>query len=171
MSQLVDDLLSFSRFGRQALQLSDIDMNKLVRNVLDELKLFEARETLDLNLKPLPPARGDQAMIRQVFVNLLSNAIKFTRSQQAAVIEIGSKLDDGTNTYYVRDNGVGFDMTDADKLFEVFKRGHSSQEFEGTGVGLAIVKRIVERHCGRVWAEGKPNEGATFYFSLPFFVF
>ncbi len=171
MSQLVDDLLSFSRFGRQALQLSDIDMNKLVRNVIDELKLLETRETLDLNLKPLPPARGDQAMIRQVFVNLLSNAIKFTRSQQAPVIEIGSKLEDGTNTYYIRDNGVGFNMTDADKLFEVFKRGHSSQEFEGTGVGLAIVKRIVERHCGRVWAEGKPNEGATFYFSLPFFVF
>jgi PAS domain S-box-containing protein len=171
MTQLVDDLLSFSRFGRQALQLSDIDMNKLARNVIDELKLPEAGETLKVNVKPLPPARGDQVMIRQVFVNLLSNAAKFTRTQRTAAIEIGGKVEDGGNIYYVRDNGVGFDPADAETLFEVFKRGHSSQAFDGTGVGLAIVKRIVERHCGRVWAEGKLNEGATFYFSLPFFVF
>lgn len=168
MRQLVDDLLAFSRFGRQVLQLSDIDMNQLVQGVIEQLRLCQGTETLELNVRPIPPARGDPVMIRQVFMNLLSNAAKFTRSQPRGVIEIGGKAQDNANIYYVKDNGVGFDMRDADKLFEVFKRLHPSEKFEGTGIGLAIVKRIVERHCGHVWAEGKIDEGATFYFSLPF---
>ncbi|HYQ60644.1 MAG TPA: PAS domain S-box protein, partial [Desulfatiglandales bacterium] len=166
MRQLVDDLLSFSRFGRQALEASEIDMNQLAQSVIDDLNLYKAREALELNLRALPPACGDPAMIRQVFMNLLSNAFKFTRPKARGIIEIGGKVEDGMNTYYVKDNGVGFDMADVNKLFEVFKRLHSSEEFEGTGIGLAIVKRIVERHSGRVWAEGKIAEGATFYFSL-----
>jgi signal transduction histidine kinase len=118
-------------------------------------------------MNPLPPARGDSGMIRQVLMNLLSNAVKFTRSKPEAVIELGGKTEKDATVYYVRDNGAGFDMGEADKLFEVFRRLHPSREFEGTGVGLTIVKRIIERHGGRVWAEGRLNEGATFYFSLP----
>ncbi len=167
MGHLIDDLLALSCSGRQALQLSDIDMNDLARSVVEELKLLETGRTLQLNLRPLPAAHGDQKMIRQVLTNLLSNAMKFTRPKPEAVIEIGGKAEDRETTYYIKDNGVGFDLADANKLFKVFERLHPSEEFEGTGVGLAIVWRVIQRHGGRVWAEGNKNEGATFYFSLP----
>jgi len=167
MRRLIDDLLAFSRSGRQALKESNVDMNELAKNVIEELKLVETGRVLQLDLRSLPSIRGDQLMIRQVLMNLLSNAMKFTRPKPAARIEIGGKEEARGNTYYVKDNGVGFDMADASKLFEVFKRLHSSQEFEGTGVGLAIVWRVIQRHGGRVWAEGKSGEGATFYFTLP----
>ena len=125
------------------------------------------KQGLNVDIKTLPPARGDHTMIRQVFYNLLSNAIKFTKPKEAGIIEVGCITGENVHIYYVKDNGVGFDMQHAAKLFEVFQRLHSADEFEGTGVGLAIVQRIIERHGGRVWADGKVNEGATFYFTLP----
>ncbi len=167
MGQLIDDLLIFSRIGRQDIKISKIDMDTLARTVFEELEATASDRTLNLNIKTFPLARGDQAMIRQVFVNLLSNAIKFTRPRETAVIEFGGCIEENENIYYIKDNGVGFDMQYAGKLFGVFQRLHSEAEFEGTGVGLAIVKRIIYRHGGRVWAEGKINEGATFYFTLP----
>jgi len=167
MGQLIDDLLNFSRIGRHEIKQSNINMHKLAKNVFEELKSNVPGRTLKFNIKTLPPARGDQAMIREVFVNLLSNAIKFTRLQKAAVIEISSRIEDKENIYCVKDNGIGFDMKYVGKLFGVFQRLHSVDEFEGTGVGLAIVQRIIHKHAGRVWAEAGVNEGATFYFTLP----
>jgi light-regulated signal transduction histidine kinase (bacteriophytochrome) len=168
MGQLITDLLEFSRWGRNNMSSSAIDMDELAKSVFDELTRSAPERNIECRLQPLPPARGDRTMIRQVLVNLLSNAIKFTRPTQAASIEVGcSGSDAERNTYYVKDNGAGFDMNYAHKLFGVFQRLHSVKEFEGTGVGLAIVERIVLRHGGRVWANGKVNEGATFHFTLP----
>ncbi len=142
-------------------------MSELANSVVEELKLLETGRNLQIQLEPLPPARGDQGMIRQVLTNLVSNAMKFTRLNQEATVEIGSKTEDGANIYYVKDNGVGFSLADSERLFKVFERLHPSAEFEGTGIGLAIVWRIIQRHGGRVWAESKKNKGATFYFTLP----
>jgi len=167
MLQLIDDLLTFSRSEHQQMKPSDIDMGELAKAVFEELRNIIPEQTLLLDIKTLPSARGDQSMIRQVFVNLLSNAIKFTRSKGAGVIEIGCMVKENQDIYYVKDDGVGFDMQYADKLFGVFQRHHTVDEFEGTGVGLAIVQRIIHRHGGQVWAEGRVNEGAIFYFSLP----
>ena len=167
MGQLIDDLLAFSRIGRRQLTRSKIDMTQLAASVYDELRLTAPERNVEISIHPLPALRGDAAMIRQVFVNLISNALKFTNHGDHAFIEIGSKLEAGESVYYVKDNGVGFDMQYQDQLFGVFQRLHSAEEFEGTGVGLAIVKRIVNRHGGRVWADAKLNEGATFYFSFP----
>jgi signal transduction histidine kinase len=167
MGQLIDDLLLFSRLGRQELRASGIDMGKLAKAVSEELKLAVPERKLKFTINTLIPAQGDQAMIRQVFVNLLSNAVKFTRPKEIAVIEVDGRSERNENVYTVKDNGVGFDMQYVNKLFGVFQRLHSSEEFEGTGVGLAIVQRIIHRHGGRVWAEGKINKGATIYFSLP----
>ncbi len=167
MGELIDDLLTFSRTGRQELRMSKIEMDTLARTVFEELEAAASERTIQFTIKPLPLAHGDHTVIRQVFVNLLSNAIKFTRHREAAIIEVGSRVEENENIYYIKDNGVGFDMQYAGKLFGVFQRLHSEAEFEGTGVGLAIVKRIIQRHGGRVWAEGKVNEGATFYFTLP----
>ena len=141
-------------------------MGDLARAAYDELKPGLAGREMNIEIAPLRPCRGDPAMLRQVWVNLLGNAIKFTRLK-AARIEVGEATEGAERIYYVRDNGAGFDMHFADKLFGVFQRLHGVEEFEGTGIGLAIVKRIVTRHGGRVWAEGKVNEGATFYFALP----
>lgn len=167
MGQLIDDLLTFSRLGRQDIRSSNIDMSELAKTVFEELKTISSDRTIELNIKTLPPACGDRAMIREVFANLLSNAVKFTRTKAPAVIEVGGTTEDEENIYCVKDNGVGFDMQYKNKLFGVFQRLHSAEEFEGTGVGLALTQQIIHRHGGRVWAEGKLNEGATFYFSLP----
>jgi signal transduction histidine kinase len=166
MSRLIEDLLAFSRLGYHKVELSNIDMEELVKSVFDELKLAVPDRKLQLIVKSLPPARGDQAMMRQVFANLLANAIKFTRDKETAVIEVGGRAEADHHVYYVEDNGVGFDMRYVDKLFGIFQRLHSSDEFEGTGAGLAIVERIIRRHGGRVWAEGAHNVGATFYVTI-----
>ena len=167
MEQLIDDLLAFSRFGRQGMNPAPIDMGRLAKAVFGEIKTLAQGRTLELKVEAPPLAYGDPPMIRQVLVNLLSNAIKYTKVRDAARIEMGGRVENGETVYYVKDNGVGFDMTHYDKLFAAFQRLHSSAEFEGTGVGLATVERIIVRHGGKVWAEGKVDEGATFYFSLP----
>lgn len=167
MSQLIDDILKFSRTGRLEITFSEIDMEKLAHSVIEELQPSTAGSKLQFEIEHIPRAKGDLAMMHQVFVNLLSNAIKFSRASEIPKIRVGATVNDDETIYYVRDNGVGFDMRFADKLFGVFQRLHSMEEFEGTGIGLAIVKRIVTRHGGRVWAEGKVNKGATLYFALP----
>lgn len=167
MGKLIDDLLALSHFSRQEIGISYIDMDKLAKTAFEELKATASERTVLLDIKTLHPAKGDQSMIRQVFTNLLSNAIKFTRPKETAIIEVGGWKEENENVYYIKDNGVGFDMQYVHKLFNAFQRLHSNAEFEGTGIGLAIVQRIIHRHGGRVWAEGKVNEGATFYFTLP----
>jgi PAS domain S-box-containing protein len=167
MSQLIDDLLTFSRLGRRKVKVAALDMENLVRTVVEELQNTLGDRIVEWNLKPLPATRGDRALMHQVWVNLLDNALKFTRSQKAAVIEVGCRPVGDEDIFYVKDNGVGFDMQFAHKLFGVFQRLHRYEEFEGTGVGLALVQRIVQRHGGHAWGEGQVNGGACFYFSLP----
>jgi two-component system sensor histidine kinase/response regulator len=167
MGHLIDDLLALSRLGRTAIELSPIDMTDMAKSVFEELNASDSAQGTQFKVENIPPAQGDRALIRQVFVNLLSNATKYSRLKDQPVIEVGGRTENGNNLYFVKDNGAGFDMQYANKLFGVFQRLHSAQEFEGTGVGLAIVQRIIHRHGGRVWADGKVNEGATFYFTLP----
>ena len=167
MGRLVDALLKFSRLGRQHLRSSVLDMTALARAALEELTPLHAGRKLEFELNPLPPARGDEALMGQVFVNLLSNALKFTGRREVGRIEIAGQTGSHDNTYYVKDNGAGFDARYAHKLFGVFQRLHGNEEFEGSGVGLALVQRIINRHGGRVWAESKVNEGATFFFTVP----
>lgn len=167
MAQLIDDLLNFSRMGQKDMMKAEVDMKSLARSVFEELSQSTPGRLIQFDLKDLPHAYGDTSMLRQVFVNLISNSLKFTKSRETAVVEVGCKAGEKENIYYVKDNGVGFDMNYADRLFGVFQRLHEEAEFEGTGVGLALVKRIISRHNGRVWAEGKAKEGATFYFTLP----
>jgi light-regulated signal transduction histidine kinase (bacteriophytochrome) len=139
----------------------------LAKSVFCELTTPEERERFDFHIEPLPPALGDPTLIRQVWLNLMANAIKFSANREGAVIEVGGRQDHGESIYSVRDNGAGFDMQYADKLFGVFQRLHGEREFEGTGAGLAIVQRVIHRHGGRVWAESEVDQGATFYFTLP----
>ena len=167
MERLIADLLDFSRVGRVKMETVDIDLTALTRSVWHEVKATASGRHIEFHLSELPPAHGDRNAVRQVLANLLGNAVKFTAARPTAVIEVGGCAEDGQNVYFVRDNGAGFDMAYAGKLFEVFQRLHSEEEFAGTGVGLAIVKRIVERHGGRVWAESAEGSGATFYFTLP----
>ena len=167
MGQLIDDLLALSRLGREALSLSRLNVVDLTRDVWQELKANNPDRPVDLKIDPVPPGMGDRSLIKQVLVNILSNAIKFTRVREAPLVEVGGYGTETENVYYVRDNGVGFDMQYHDKLFGVFQRLHSVDDYEGTGVGLAIVQRIIHRHGGRVWAESKIDEGACFYFTLP----
>jgi light-regulated signal transduction histidine kinase (bacteriophytochrome) len=167
MGKLVDGLLAFSRLGRQAMGSALVDMDELAREAFAEAGATDNLKKVQFRLAPLPAAIGDRVLLRQVLINLFSNALKFTRDRSPAIIEAGAKTDDDENIFYVKDNGVGFDMQYADKLFGVFQRLHAVTEVEGTGLGLAIVQRIVHRHGGRVWGEGKPGEGATLYFSLP----
>ncbi len=167
MLQLIDDLLTLSRLGHQEMKLSKMDMNELLGSVLEELQSVFPERRPQWSISKLPSAYGDPTMIRLVFVNLLSNAIKFTKNRVNAVIEVAGWTENDQNIYCVKDNGVGFDMQHADQLFEVFRRFHHPEEFEGRGVGLAIVKRMIQYHRGRVWAEGKVNGGATFCFTLP----
>ncbi|MGE5375062.1 MAG: PAS domain S-box protein, partial [Bacteroidota bacterium] len=167
MGKLIDDLLAFSRLSRKQIQPARVDMKSLVYSVFGELTREPDRERIDFKVGKLPPADGDPALLHQVWFNLLSNAIKFSSKVDRAIIEVGTKRSEDELVYFVRDNGAGFDIQYVDKMFGVFQRLHSDDEFEGTGVGLAIVQRIIQRHGGRVWAEGEVDRGATLYFSLP----
>jgi PAS domain S-box-containing protein len=166
MQELIRDFLSFFRLGRKDIEYSVVALGPIVQEVYDELCAIYTDRSLQLNLKGLPDAYGDAAMLRQVLFNLLENSVKFSNSEPVTAIEVGGWTEQGTNVYYVRDNGIGFPMEQADKIFKIFERLHSSDEFEGTGIGLAIVQRIIQRHGGKVWAEGRPREGAVFYFSI-----
>jgi signal transduction histidine kinase len=168
MEELINALLALSRIGRKEIEYSEVDMDKMAEEVFEEIKNITPERKVQLDISPLPLAHCDKGMIHQVFSNLLSNAIKYTRLREAAIIKVGGYTEDSENVYYVKDNGAGFDMHCADKLFGVFQRLHSEDEFEGIGIGLTIVQRIIKRHGGKIWAEGKVNEGATFYFTLPF---
>ncbi len=167
MGRLIDDLLAFSRLGRKQIAVSQIDMEELIRDVWKEQKTINPDRNMLLTVNGMPLGYGDKALIKQVCYNLLANSVKFTKFRDPAHIEAGGYTDANEVVYYVRDNGIGFDMAFYDKLFGVFQRLHNPDVFEGTGVGLATVQRIIHRHGGRVWGEGKVNEGATFYFTLP----
>jgi PAS domain S-box-containing protein len=168
MDHLISDLLSFSRMSRNELYRSQVDLNELIKDVIQEYKPETESRDIRWQISVLPLVTGDRAMLRLVLVNLISNALKFTRTRKITQIEIGcEKEDDAEVIILVRDNGVGFDMTYADKLFGVFQRLHRADEFEGTGIGLANVRRIINRHGGKTWAEGEVDKGATFYFTLP----
>ena len=167
MGQLIDDLLWLSRSGRKELEQTPLDLTALVRDVVDELQREDTSRTVDVVVGPLPPTRGDPGLVRQVFVSVIGNAFKFTRNRPNGRVELGAQRVGSETVYFVRDNGAGFDMQYADKLFGVFQRLHRAEEFEGTGVGLALVQRIIHRHGGRIWADARVNEGATFYFTLP----
>lgn len=166
MSTLIDDILEFSRMGRREMGTVTVNMENLVRSVFKDLQSSVGERNLSLDIKALPAAMGDHAMLRQVIENLLTNAIKFTQPRESALIEVSATTEGGECIYSVSDNGVGFDMHYVGKLFNVFERLHSIHEFEGTGIGLAIVKRIVTRHGGRVWAESQLGERTAIYFTL-----
>jgi len=164
MSQLIEDLLAFARFSRQPLQKRPVPLASIVQRLVEEL--CPKDRFLDVRIGDLPDCHGDASLLEQVLSNLLSNAFKFTRGQERAVVEVGSSRASGELVFHVRDNGAGFDMNRAEKLFGVFQRLHPASQFEGTGVGLSIVQRIIQRHGGRVWAESVAGAGATFFFTL-----
>ena len=166
LNEQIDGILEFLRLGRASMSSNTIDMTEVVQMALNELEPKTRTRSLKFEVSPLPGAVGDAAMIQRVWVSLLENAVKFTAPKADAKIEVGVAYDEGKTVYYIRDNGVGFDMRYAEKLFGMFNRLHGA-DFPGSGTGLAIVRRIVSRHGGRVWAEGKVGEGATFYFTLP----
>jgi light-regulated signal transduction histidine kinase (bacteriophytochrome) len=167
MSQLIDDLLAFARIGRTAMRKVPVDLNALVQAVIAELQPELKTRKVEWTLQQLPYISGDRALLYQVFLNLLANAVKYTRTRAEARIQVFAIEQDDEIIVGVKDNGVGFDPAYSDKLFGVFQRLHSATDFEGTGVGLANVRRIVQRHGGRTWADSVLNDGATFYFSLP----
>jgi light-regulated signal transduction histidine kinase (bacteriophytochrome) len=167
MGKLIDDLLAFSHISHADIQKTLINMEQLVTSVFHQLSTPDSRERIDFRIGPLPDTLSDVTLIREVWLNLISNAIKFSSLRERAVIEVGSKKDGEKIVYLIRDNGAGFDMRYADKLFTIFWRMHSEKEFEGTGIGLAIVQRLIHRHGGEVWAESEVDKGTTFYFTLP----
>jgi light-regulated signal transduction histidine kinase (bacteriophytochrome) len=175
MGVLIDDLLQFSRVGRAEMTIGPVDMEQILAEALGPIREEAGDRDIEWSIDPLPPVTGDPALLRQVWVNLLGNAVKYSRDRDPARIEVGAsdggpRVADNASledVFFVRDNGVGFDMQYAHKLFGVFQRLHSSAQFEGTGIGLANVERIITRHGGRVWAEAELNQGATFYFALP----
>ena len=168
MAQLIDDLLHFSRADRADMQRTRVDLNAVVEACIDELGMATGGAKITWKVSRLPGVTGDPAMLRQVFANLLGNAVKYSARRDAAVIEVGlGRTDEREVTFFVRDNGAGFDMKNAHRLFQAFQRLHSADQFEGTGIGLATARRVVERHGGRIWAEGAPDAGAVFYVSLP----
>ena len=166
MGQLIDDLLAFSRLSRQPLKTQPVAPAELARQALADLRSEQEKRHVDIAIGELPVCQADPALLRQVFVNLLANALKFTRRREVACIEVGCQYTAGQCVYFVKDNGVGFDMRYAPKLFGVFQRLHRAEEYEGTGVGLAIVEHIVRRHGGQVWAEAVVDKGATFCFTI-----
>ncbi len=166
MSQLVDDLLNLARVGRKELALQITGLSPLVEEVVSTLKAESAGRAIEWKVQPLPFAECDPSLMKQVFTNLLSNAVKFTRPRKVAVIEVGATAQDSQSVIFVRDNGVGFHRKHVDKLFRVFQRLHRQEDFEGTGVGLAIIQRIIHKHGGRVWADAELDHGAVFYFTL-----
>ena len=165
--RLTDDLLNFSRLGQQPLERETVSVGTMVQEILHQLRDAEPHRNVELRVSALPDARADPALLRQVLVNLLSNAFKFTRLVPDAVIEVAGRQREGECTYNIRDNGAGFDMRKAQRLFAIFQRLHSERDFEGNGVGLSIAQRIVERHGGRIWAEATVGQGAKFTFTLP----
>jgi light-regulated signal transduction histidine kinase (bacteriophytochrome) len=168
MMRLIDDLLAFSRTGHTELVKTPVDVEQLARDVVAELQTYTAGRNIAWNIHPLPPVCADRGLLRLALVNLISNAVKFTGKRAEPQIEIGCLPGEGDETvFFIRDNGAGFDARYADKLFGVFQRLHSQEQFEGTGIGLANVQRIVQRHGGRVWAKGAVDAGATFTFSIP----
>jgi PAS domain S-box-containing protein len=167
MGALIDDLLAFARLNRQPINKRVFDTAKLVREALGDLGYPLPDRKIDLQIRNLPPSFGDPALLKQVWLNLISNALKYTRKREGAELEIGSVRKSGSEAFFLRDNGTGFDMRYADKLFAVFQRFHRAEDYEGTGVGLAIVQRIVHRHGGKIWADAALDRGATFYFTLP----
>jgi two-component system sensor histidine kinase/response regulator len=166
MASIIEGLLRLSRLGRQDLKMQLTNLDEIVRPILADNKPALQARKIEWTIENLPEVLCDQALIKQVFTNLISNAVKYTRSREAAVIEVGQITIDGESVIFVRDNGAGFEMKSADKLFGAFQRLHRQEEFEGTGVGLATVRRIVHRHGGRIWAEAELDKGATFYFTL-----
>ena len=168
MGQLIDDLLVFSRMDRQEMLNTTVNLNQLIKTIIYDLRLDLQGRKISWRIDTLSEVPGDPVMLRQVFMNLIANAVKFTNTRPIAKIEVGVDRRTAREiVIFVRDNGVGFDMQYAAKLFGVFQRLHRADEFEGTGIGLANVRRIILRHGGRTWAEGAPGQGATFYFSLP----
>lgn len=165
MGRLIDDLLNFSRLGQQSLQKKTVDPAAIVRDIIKEFRNEPGNRSVEFRVGSLPPCQADPILFRQVLANLLSNATKFSRTRDHPVVEIGSGMKSGRQVYFVRDNGVGFDMRYADKIFGVFQRLHNADEYEGTGVGLAIVHRIIELHGGRIWVESEPDKGTTFFFT------
>lgn len=166
LEKLIDDILEFSRLNRQAMRSAEVNLGRVASEVFAELNALERSRDITFIVGQVPPAQGDEIMLRQALVNLISNAIKFTRKKERAVIEFGFEPDEGGGSYFVRDNGSGFDMHYADRLFVVFQRLHPASEYEGTGIGLAVVQRIISRHGGRVWGEGEIEKGAVFHFTL-----
>ena len=166
MGRLIEDLLRFSRLTREPVLKQKIDMDCLVRSALTELRPEWGQRQVEVVLGELPPSVGDESLMKQVLLNLLNNALKFTRPRDAARVEIGFSPMDGEPVYFIRDNGIGFDMSQADRLFNAFERLHTDAQFEGSGIGLEIVQNIIRRHGGRIWAESAPDQGATFYFIL-----
>jgi light-regulated signal transduction histidine kinase (bacteriophytochrome) len=166
MGMLIDDLLNLARVGRKPLDMQVTGLNSLVEEVRKDLNRTNPDRAIEWKVETLPFVDCDPALMKLVFVNLLANAVKFTRPRNPAVIEVGATSQDGARAVFVRDNGVGFSMKYSGKLFGVFQRLHRSEDFEGTGVGLATVQRIIHRHRGRVWAEAELDEGATFYFTV-----
>lgn len=187
MSELIEDMLRLSRLGREPLQKRSVDMRSLVQEVVDELRAAEGARTLEIRIGELPAVQADPSLLRQVWVNLVANALKFTRRRESALIEIGGAERAGPGgartgmgpgngpdpgwvehkLYSIRDNGAGFDPSGAERLFGIFQRLHAAKDFEGTGVGLSIARRIIERHGGSIWAESAPDRGAAFHFTLP----
>ncbi len=167
MRVMIEGLLKLSRLGRRALSMQPVDLTALAQEVLQDLLTNQDLSKVDVEIAELPPCNGDPSLLKQVLVNLLSNAIKFSWNKEKPMVQVGSHRENDETVYFVRDNGAGFDMQFADRLFGVFQRLHTQEEFEGTGVGLSIVRQIIHLHGGRIWGKSAPDQGATFYFTLP----
>ena len=165
-SKMIDGLLAYSRLGRHEMTISQVDLNELVQSTISDLRGTMTDRAIEFQVAPLPVVRGDFFLLREIWKQLLKNAVKFTSRQSPAKIEITSRVEDGYDVFSIKDNGVGFDVRYAEKLFQLFQKLHSDADFEGTGAGLAIAQRLIVRHGGKIWADATPNEGATFSFSL-----